>query len=94
MYILHIEHPVPDFDGWKRAFDGDPVGRVRSGVRRHWISRAMENPNYVSIDLEFETENEAAGLLAAMRKVWAQVEGKVMMSPQARIGEVVEVHEY
>ena len=21
MYILRIEHPVPDFDGWKKAFD-------------------------------------------------------------------------
>jgi hypothetical protein len=24
--ILRIEHPVPDFDGWKKAFDSDPVG--------------------------------------------------------------------
>jgi len=26
MYILRIEHPVPDYDGWKKAFDSDPVG--------------------------------------------------------------------
>jgi hypothetical protein len=33
MYILRIEHPVPDFEGWKTAFDSDPVGREKSGVR-------------------------------------------------------------
>ena len=31
MYILRIEHPVPDYDAWKAAFDSDPIGRERSG---------------------------------------------------------------
>jgi hypothetical protein len=35
MYILRTEHPVPDYDGWKKAFDSDPVGREKLGVRRH-----------------------------------------------------------
>ncbi len=94
MYILHIEHPVPDFEGWKKAFNSDPVGRVRSGVRRYWISRAVDDPNHVSIDLEFATESEAAGLLAAMRAVWARVQGQIMMNPQARIAEIVETLQY
>lgn len=25
MPILRIEHSVPDFSGWKHAFDSDPV---------------------------------------------------------------------
>ena len=29
MYILRIEHPVPDFDGWKQAFDIDLVAREK-----------------------------------------------------------------
>ncbi len=24
MQIVRIEHPVPDYDAWKRAFDSDP----------------------------------------------------------------------
>jgi hypothetical protein len=36
MYILRIEHPIADFDGWKRAFDGDPSAG-RSG-RRYRVS--------------------------------------------------------
>lgn len=94
MYMLRIEHPVPDFDGWKRAFDGDPVGRARSGVRRYQILRSTDDPNHVMIDLEFDTERQAETLLAAMRVVWGQVEGTIMMNPQTRIVEIVETKEY
>ncbi len=52
---MRIEHPVPNFEGWKEAFDSDPVGRERSGVRRYRISRAVDDPNFVTIDLDFDT---------------------------------------
>lgn len=93
MYMLRIEHPVPNFEGWKQAFDSDPVGRKRLGVRRYQISRAIDNPNYVMIDLEFDTVAQAEALLAAMRVVWGRVEGTIMMNPQARIVEMVETKE-
>jgi hypothetical protein len=51
MFILKIEHPVPDYAGWKKAFDDDPAGRKKSGVRRYRILRPVDNPNYVMIDL-------------------------------------------
>jgi hypothetical protein len=94
MYILRIGHPVPNFDGWKQAFDSDPVGREQSGVRRYQIFRAIDEPNYVMIDLEFDTVSQAETLLAAMRVVWGRVEGTIMMNPQARIVEAVETKEY
>jgi hypothetical protein len=94
MYILRIEHPVPDFDGWKKAFDSDPVGREKSGVRRYQVLRPIDDANYVMIDLEFDTASQAEALLAAMRVVWGRVEGKIMMNPQARIVEAVETNEY
>ena len=94
MVILRIEHPVPDYDGWKKAFDSDPVGREKSGVRRYQISRPIDDPNYVMIDLEFDTTSQAEALLAAMRGVWGRVEGTIMMNPQARIVEAVETREY
>jgi hypothetical protein len=94
MYILRIEHPVPNFDGWRKAFNSDPVGREKSGVRRYRVLRAMDDANYVMIDLEFDTANQAEALLAAMRVVWGRVEGKVMMTPKARIVEVFEIKEY
>ncbi len=94
MYILRIEHSVPDFDGWKKAFDSDPVGREKSGVRRYRVFRPMDDAHYVTLDLEFDTVREAEALLAAMRVVWGRVEGTIMMNPQARIIEVVEIKEY
>jgi len=89
-----MEHPVPNYEGWKAAFDSDPVGRERMKVRRYSVLRGMDDPNYVMIDLEFDTKEEAEALLAAMRQVWSRVEGTVMFNPVARIVEVAESKEY
>lgn len=94
MYILRIEHSVPDFDGWKQAFDTDPVGREKSGVRRYRIFRPIDDANYVIIDLEFDTASQAEALLAKLRVLWGWVEGQIMMNPQVRIVEAVETKEY
>jgi hypothetical protein len=94
MYIVRIEHPIPDFDGWKRAFDSDPVGREQSGVRRYQVLRPIDDQNYVMIDLEFDTLSQAEVFLTAMRAVWGRVEGTIIMSPKARIVEAVETKVY
>ena len=94
MYIVRIEHPIPDFEGWKRAFDSDPVGREQSGVRRYQILRPIDDQNYVMIDLEFDTLSQAEAFLTAMRAVWGRVEGTIIMSPKARIVEAVETKVY
>jgi hypothetical protein len=94
MVMLRIEHPVPNFDGWKQAFDSDPAGREKSGVRRYQILRPIDNPNFVMIDLEFDTAQQAEALLAAMRVVWGRVEGTIMTNPKAQIVEVAETKTY
>jgi hypothetical protein len=94
MAILRIEHPVPDFEAWKRAFDSDPADRRGSGVRRYRIMRPVEDPNYVLVDLEFDTRNEAESLLAAMRAIWERVTGVVMSDPRVQIVDAVQAVEY
>jgi len=94
MFMLRIEHTIPDFDGWKHAFDSDPVGRENAGVRRYRILRPTDDPNYVMIDLEFDSVEQAEALLSAMRQVWSRVEGKIMVDPRARIVKTVEAREY
>jgi hypothetical protein len=94
MILLHIEHTVPNFDVWKAAFDSDPVGRQKSGVRCYRILRPVDNLNYAIIDLEFESLNHAESLLAAMQQVWGRVGGTLIQGPQWRIAEVVETKEY
>jgi hypothetical protein len=94
MYVLQIEHPVPSFDGWKAAFDSDPVGRDQGGVRRHRILRPLDNPNYTIIELDFDDLDVANAFLARLRELWNRVEGTVMTNPQARIVEAVSTTDY
>ena len=94
MLILRIEHKVPNFDGWKKAFGNDPINRKKSGVRRYRIFRPTDDPNYVIIDLEFDSLTEAEAALAALRNLWGKVEGTIMVNPQTRILNIVETMEY
>ena len=94
MIILQIEHPVPDYSSWKKAFDIDPVNRKQSGVKRYRIFRQTDNPNYVIIELEFDKLDEAKNLLTALRGIWKQIEGKIITGPRARIIEMVEFVQY
>src|SRR5215204_3681634 len=69
VYILRIEHPVADYDAWKAAFDSDPIGRERSGVRRYRVMRATDDASHVMIDLEFDSLGEAEAVKAALGEV-------------------------
>jgi len=93
MYMLRIEQAVQSYEGLKRAFDNAPVGREKMGVRRYQVLRATDEPNYVFIDLEFDTAEAAQALLTAMQQIWKKVEGTVMISPQSRIVEAIETVE-
>jgi hypothetical protein len=88
--VLRIEHRVPDYDGWKQAFDSDPADRKGSGVTRYVIMRSIDDPKHVLIDLEFDTAAEAKALLGSMRQIWDQIQGKVIFEPRATIVDVVE----
>jgi hypothetical protein len=90
MAILRIQHSVPSFEGWKRAYDSDPVDRKASGVRRYHVHRAVADPNFVMIDLEFDTLAEAERMLETLRLLWAGPGGAVTRNPEAWIVETVE----
>ena len=95
MPVLQIEHSVRDFDAWKAAFDSDPIGREKGGVRRYRIVRPVDDPNYVAVDLEFDSAGEAEAFRASLRDLWRRVEAEGLIeSPRARIVEAVESKEY
>ena len=93
MLILRIEHKVADFDGWKKAFDNDPINRKKSGVKRYRVCRPTDDPKYVIIDLEFDSLHDAQATLAALRNLWSKVEGTVMINPKTQILELMEFAE-
>lgn len=90
MIILQIEHPVPNYDGWKKAFESDPLNRKASGVKTYRILRPTDKPNNVIIELEFEELTQAEDMLNRLKGLWSKVEGTVMMNPQTRIIELTE----
>jgi hypothetical protein len=95
MSILQIEHATRDYDAWKQAFDGDPVGREKGGVRRYRVSRLKDDPNHVIVDLEFDSESEAEAFGAALRQLWDRVGADLgLEGPRARVLETVETKEY
>lgn len=90
MHVLHIQHAVPDFEGWKRAYDSDPMDRKGSGVRRYHVYRTVADPNLVMIDLEFDSLDEANQLLERLHQLWAGPGGAVMRNPEAWVLDHVE----
>ncbi len=94
MTILQIEHKVPNYDGWKNAFDNDPIDRKKSGVKRYRVYRPVDDPNYVIIDLEFDDFAHAQKTLNTLKGLWNKVEGTVMVNPKNRIMHVADFKEY
>ncbi|MFN0151616.1 MAG: hypothetical protein ACKVU1_13010 [bacterium] len=90
MPAVRIEHSVPNFEKWKQAFDRDPADRKGSGVRRYQVLRSHDDPNYVMIDLEFDSLREAEAFLVTMQRIWGGPAKAVMLDPRARIAELVE----
>jgi len=96
MTIIHIEHPVRDFDAWKAAFDSDPVGRAAGGVRRHRIYRSATDPNDVAIDLEFDDRATAQAFRTALDRMWTMPMATAALggAPRAQLVDIVEERAY
>lgn len=90
MIILHMEHPVPNFEGWRKAFEADPIDRKASGVIKYSLYRSVLHPNYVAIDLVFEDLQNAENTLQKLQILWAKVEGNVMTGPKAELFTLLE----
>jgi hypothetical protein len=58
MALLLTRIGVDDYDAWKPMFDSDPAG-ARKAAKGHRISRSVENPNEVFVQVEFASADEA-----------------------------------
>lgn len=96
MPIVQLEHAIKDFQMWKAAFDRDPIDRQGLGVRRHRVFRPVDDPNYVVVELEFDTMSQAEACQAALQELWSSrtAAPALMGSPRMRIVEAVEDQEY
>jgi hypothetical protein len=94
--LVQLEHPVRDFQIWKAAFDRDPADRKGSGVRSYQVYRPTDDPNYVAVDLEFDTLGEAEAFKVALQELWRSPQAMAAISgaPRVRVVDMVERKSY
>ena len=95
MPTIVIQHPIADFETWKKAFNSDPLDRELSGVIGHSIYR-REQPGSVLVLLEFASRPEADAYLPRLRELWKGFGAGLGLgqNPSAEIYETVETVEY
>jgi len=90
MVILQIEHQVPSYETWRKAFDSDPFDRKKTGVKNVRIYVSTEDPNHVIVDVAFESIEEAKSTLVELQKLWGKITGVVSSVPKTRFMFMVD----
>jgi hypothetical protein len=96
MITLRIEHAITGYQVWKNAFDRFADARASAGVRACAIRLPADDPNYLTLDLEFDTAAAAeafAGFLA--EHVWSSPASAPGLAgtPKTRILDLVHAGE-
>lgn len=76
MTTVHVQNTVRDFETWKSNFDKYERFRAEHGVQRYRVSRGVDDPRRVIVDLEFAEDAAAQAFLPKL--------GQIMASPQAK----------
>ncbi|MCB0715131.1 MAG: hypothetical protein KDC06_03860 [Chitinophagaceae bacterium] len=90
MTTLKIEHKISNYDGWKKAFDSDPIGRKKSGVIRYRIYQPDDKPDIVIIELDFDNIEQAQATQAALQQIFPNIEGKLIFDIKLSILNIME----
>lgn len=71
MATLRIEHAIHDYETWQKAFDGFAQARAQAGVRSFAIRQPAGDPQYLMLDLEFDTQGQAESFAGFLHdRVW------------------------
>jgi hypothetical protein len=72
MFTLHIEHPITDYETWRKAFDTFAAARSNAGVVGERISRPVDDPRYIVLALDFDSVEEAVSFQRFLEtQVWS-----------------------
>lgn len=93
MITLRIEHKIANYDGWKKAFDSDPINRKQSGVKRYRVYRPIDDTNFIIIDLDFDNLEKAQAAQVALMNIFTKIEGTLIFGVQIKIMNVIESKE-
>jgi hypothetical protein len=59
-------------------------------TKRYQIFRLQNDPNYVMIDLDFDSTREAEAFAKKMQRIWDGPAKGIMVNPRARIADIAE----
>ena len=93
MITLRIEHKIANYEGWKKAFESDPINRKKSGVKHYRIYRPTDDTNFVIIDLDFDKLDEAQAAKTALQNMFPKIEGSLIFGVQLKMLNVIESKE-
>jgi hypothetical protein len=69
--ILHIEHPISDYETWRAAFDAAEPMRAGAGVHGQRVFRPTDDERYVIVHLDFPDVATAAAFVDILRdRIW------------------------
>ena len=71
MYQLRITDTIPDFDAWRRAFDGFERVRAENGVVGYRVMRSVADPTEVTIELDFADIVHTRAYVGILEKIWS-----------------------
>ncbi len=69
MPTLHIEHAITDFAVWATAFASFGEARRSAGVRDERVHQPVDDSKYVTVDLDFDSREEATAFLHFLETV-------------------------
>lgn len=90
MPTLQIQHEISDFATWSGAFGKFAEARRNAGCTAERVRRPVGDPDYVVVDLEFGTVEEAEAFLGFLTQVvWANPENSPALAgvPMGRVLE-------
>jgi hypothetical protein len=88
MPILHIEHEISDLATWLEAFNRFAPAREQAGVQRTEVFQPSDDPNYIVVNLHFETVAAATNFRTFLHDViWKSPEASPALvgAPTARV---------
>ncbi len=90
MITLRIEHKISTYEGWKKAFDSDPIDRRKSGVKHYRVYRPTDNSNFIVIDLDFDNLERAQAAKTALQNIFPKIDGKLIFDIHLNLLGVIE----
>jgi quinol monooxygenase YgiN len=92
--ILIVQHTVRDYDAWKPVFDEHESVRASYGCQGHTIYRDADNPNELTLFLQYESRERADEFMRDPSLAAAMERGGVISEPRATWVEAAEIASY